>query len=121
MEFRHSPNGEEDNDQRVPREYQGSGVSASVIMAGQFTDTGLSAQGLKEAGMVKPNPVPTSPPEAAGQAVVKAIQEDLAEIGIPAPALLFTRIPAMGTFFFKRTGITEMVKKMAEARGELQK
>jgi short-subunit dehydrogenase len=98
-------------------EYRGSGVSASTIMAGQFTDTGLSAQALKEAGVVKPNSVPTSPPEAAGQAVISALQKDLAEIGIPAPALLFTRIPALGTLFLKSTGVIDMIKQVAEVRG----
>lgn len=99
-------------------EYRGSGVSASVIMAGAFTDTGLSAQGLKETGVVKPNSVPTSPPESAGQAVIRAIQKDLPEIGIPAPALLFTRIPSLGTWFLKGTGILGMIKQIAEVRGQ---
>ena len=99
-------------------EYQGSGVSASVIMAGAFTNTGLSAQGLKDTGVVKPNSVPTSPPESAGQAVIQAIQKDLAEIGIPAPALLFTRIPALGTQFLKGTGLLGMIKAIAEVRGQ---
>src|SRR5436190_2074268 len=35
-------------------EYRGSGVSASVIMAGAFTDTGLSAQALKDTGVTQP-------------------------------------------------------------------
>ena len=99
-------------------EYRGSGVSASVIMAGAFTDTGLSAQALKDTGVVKPNSVPTSPPESAGQAVIQAIKKDLPEIGIPAPALLFTSIPALGTQFIKSTGLIEMIKKVAEVRGQ---
>jgi short-subunit dehydrogenase len=99
-------------------EYRGSGVSASAIMAGAFTDTGLSAQGLKETGVVQPNSVPTSPPESAGQAVIRAIQKDLPEIGIPAPALLFTRIPSLGTWFLKGTGILGMIKQIAEVRGQ---
>jgi short-subunit dehydrogenase len=98
-------------------EYRGTGVSASTIMAGQFTDTGLSARALKEAGVVKPNSVPTSPPETSGQAVISALQKDLAEIGIPAPALLFTRIPALGTLFLKRTGVIDMIKQVAEVGG----
>jgi short-subunit dehydrogenase len=98
-------------------ECRGGGVSASTILAGQFTDTGLSAQGLAEAGVIKPRSVPTSPPEAAGAAVIRAIKRDLPEIAIPGPALLFTRIPALGTLFFTTTGITSMVKQIAEARG----
>ena len=99
-------------------EYRGSGVSASVIMAGAFTETGLSAKGLKDSGVVKPNSVPTSPPESAGQAVIQALQKDLAEIEIPSPALLFTRIPALGTQFLKGTGILDMIKQIAEVRGQ---
>lgn len=99
-------------------EYRGSGVSASTILAGAFTDTGLSAQALKDTGVVKPNSVPTSPPESAGQAVIQAIQKDLPEIGIPAPALLFTRIPALGTQFLKGTGTIGMIKQIAEVRGQ---
>lgn len=98
-------------------EYRGTGVSASTIMAGAFTNTGLSAQGLKDAGVIQPKSVPTSPPEAAGQAVIRALRKDLAEIGIPAPALLFTRIPALGSVFLTRTGIIGMIKQVAEARG----
>ena len=102
-------------------EYRGSGVSASVIMAGALTDTGLSAQALKDTGVVKPNSVPTSPPESAGQAVIQAIKKDLPEIGIPAPALLFTRNPALGTQFLKGTGILGMIKQIAEVRGQAKK
>jgi short-subunit dehydrogenase len=99
-------------------EYRGSGVTASVIMAGAFADTGLSAQALKDTGVVKPSSVPTSPPESAGRAVIQAIKRDLAEIGIPAPAILFTRIPALGTQFLKSTGILGMIKQIAEVRGQ---
>lgn len=67
---------------------------------------------------MKPNSVPTSPPESAGQAVIQAIQKDLPEIGIPAPALLFTRIPALGTQFLKGTGTIGMIKQIAEVRGQ---
>lgn len=101
-------------------EYRGTGVRASTIMAGQFTDTGLSAQGLKNAGVIKPNSVPTSPPEMAGQAVIRALKKDLSEIGIPAPALMFTRIPALGTLFLKGTGVIGMIKQIAEVRARMQ-
>ena len=99
-------------------EYRGSGVSASAILAGAFTNTGLSAQVLKDTGVVKPNSVPTSPPESAGQAVIHAIQKDVAEIGIPALALLFTRIPALGMQFLKGTKTVDMIKQVAEVRGK---
>lgn len=98
-------------------ECRGTGVSASVILAGQFTDIGVSAQALKETGVRKPKSVPTSPPEAAGQAVIRALQKDLAEIAIPAPALLFTKIPALGSLFLERTGVTAMLKEVATIRG----
>ncbi|MCI0398390.1 MAG: SDR family oxidoreductase [Chloroflexi bacterium] len=100
-------------------EYRGTGVSASVVLAGQFTDTGLSAQALKETGVVKPKSVPTSPPEAAGQAVINALKKDIPEIGIPAPAILFARIPSLGTLFLNRTGVSGMIKAIAEARGHM--
>ena len=98
-------------------ECQGTGVSASVILAGQFTDIGVSAQALKETGVRKPKSAPTSPPEAAGQAVIQALQKDLAEIAIPGPALLFTRIPPLGTLFLERTGVAAMLKEIATIRG----
>jgi len=98
-------------------ECQGTGVSASVILAGQFTDIGVSAQALKETGVRKPKSVPTSPPETAGQAVIQALQKDLAEIAIPGPALLFTRIPPLGTLFLERTGVAAMLKEVATIRG----
>jgi short-subunit dehydrogenase len=101
-------------------EYRGTGVSASTIMAGQFTDTGLSAQGLKNAGVIKPNSVPTSPPETAGQAVISILRKDLPEIAIPAPAMMFTRIPALGTLFLRGTGVIGMLKQIAEARVGMQ-
>ncbi len=99
-------------------ECQGTGVSASVILAGQFTDIGVSAQALKETGVEQPKSVPTSPPETAGQAVIQALQKDLAEIAIPGPALLFTRIPALGTMFLERTGVAAMLKEIATIRGQ---
>lgn len=99
-------------------ECQGTGVSASVILAGQFTDIGVSAQALKETGVRKPKSVPTSPPETAGQAVIQALEKDLAEIAIPGPALLFTRIPPLGTLFLERTGVAAMLKEIATIRGQ---
>jgi short-subunit dehydrogenase len=101
-------------------EYRGTGVSASAIMAGAFTNTGISAQALKDTGVIQPKSVPTSPPETAGQAVIKTLRNDLPEIGVPAPALMFTRIPALGTLFLKGTGIIGMIKQVAEARGRMQ-
>lgn len=98
-------------------ECRGTGVSASVILAGQFTDIGVSAQALTEAGVMKPKSVPTSPPEAAGQAVIRAIQKDVAEIAIPGPALMFARISQLGTLFLKGTGATTMLKEVATIRG----
>jgi short-subunit dehydrogenase len=101
-------------------ECRGTGVSASVILAGQFTDIGVSAQALKEAGVRKPKSVPTSAPEAAGQAVIRALQKDLAEIAIPGPALVFTRIPQLGTLFLKGTGVAAMLKEVATIRGRVK-
>ncbi len=98
-------------------ECRGTGVSASAILAGQFTDIGVSAQALQQAGVRKPNSVPTSPPEAAGQAVIQALQKDLAEIAIPGPALLFTRISPLGSLFLQGTGVTAMLKEIATIRG----
>ena len=93
-------------------EYRGTGVGVSAILP-EFTDAGLSAQALKDVGMTKPKSVPTSPPETAGQAVVNAIKKDLAEVAIPGPAILFTRIPQLGTFFLKGTGVMAMLKEVA--------
>ncbi|MEJ2512515.1 MAG: SDR family oxidoreductase [Anaerolineales bacterium] len=98
-------------------ESRGTGVSASAILPGMFTDTGLSAQALKDVGMTKPKSVPTSPPETAGKAVINAIRNDLAEVAIPAPAIMFTRIAPLGTLFLKGTGVMAMLKKVATSRG----
>lgn len=98
-------------------ECRGTGVGVSAILPGMFTDTGLSAQALKDVGMTKPESVPTSPPETAGQAVVNAIKNDHAEVAIPAPALLFTRIPRLGSLFLKGTGVRAMLKDIASIRG----
>jgi short-subunit dehydrogenase len=98
-------------------ECRGTGVGVSAILAGQFTDTGLSAQALKDVGMTQPKSVPTSPPETAGQAVINAIKKDLAEVAIPGPAILFTRIPQLGTLFLKGTGVMAMLKEIATIRG----
>lgn len=98
-------------------ECRGTGVSASAILPGMFTDTGISAQALRDVGITKPKSAPTSPPEMAGQAVVNAIKKDLAEVAIPAPAIMFTRIPQLGTLFLKGTGVTAMLKEIATLRG----
>jgi short-subunit dehydrogenase len=101
-------------------ECRGKGVSASVILAGQFTDIGVSARALEEAGVSKPKLVPTSAPEAAGQAVIQALRKDVAEIAVPKPALLFTRFPQLGTLFLNRTGVTAMLKEVATNRGRVK-
>lgn len=97
-------------------ECRGTGVSASTILAGQFREVGLVEQVLAQTGVAKPGSVPTSAPEAAGQAVVHAIRNDLPEVAVPAPALLFARLPSLGAQFLKRTRVTAMVRALAEAR-----
>jgi hypothetical protein len=88
-----------------------------VILAGQFTDIGVSAQALKEAGMTKPKSVPTSPPESAEQAVLTTIKRDLAEVAIPVPALMFARSLRLGISFLRGMGVTAMLREIATARG----
>lgn len=96
-------------------ELAGTGVSASVILAGQFSDAGMVEGALKSAGMAKPKSVPTSKPEEAGRAVVHAIAKDAATVAVPAPAMLFTSVPSLGKVFLNRTGVVSMVRSLAEA------
>jgi hypothetical protein len=47
---------------------------------------------------------------------ISAIKNDLAEVGIPGPAILFTRFPQLGTLLLKGTGVTAMPKDIATIR-----
>jgi hypothetical protein len=74
----------------------------------------MAERALRQAGIAKPNSVPTSRPKEAGLAVIHAIQKDAAAIAIPAPAILFARVPWLGTLFLKQTGVTSMLQSLAD-------
>lgn len=98
-------------------ECRGTGVSASLILASQFKDIGVTAQVAQLAGDSKPKFAPASPPEMAGQAVIRALQKDIAEIVVPGSAMLFTRIPPVGTLVLQVTGFKAMLREVAMIRG----
>ncbi len=73
--------------------YAGSGVSASVVCPGYIHDVGLFADRVRSSGGAPPKIIGTSPPEAVGRAVVRAIVRDEPELHVtPTPARLLAAI-----------------------------
>ena len=75
--------------QSLRASYAGTGVSASVICPGYIRGEGMFADRAHKVGGRAPRLVGTSPPEAVGRAVVRAVLGDEPELLVtPSPARL---------------------------------
>jgi short-subunit dehydrogenase len=101
-------------------EFQGTGVSASLICPG-FVAAGMHERLTKETGVALPLLSRISSPEAVAQAVVRAIRYDIPEIIVnPGPTRCLTAIaelsPACGEWLLRSLGIVDWFKRVAERR-----
>ena len=99
----------------VREELRGTGVSASVICPGFVSDAGMFAEYGKRA----PRLAGESPPDKVADAVVHAIERDVAEITVnPGPKRLMSIANAISpqtvTWLLRRFGVYEFYRQQAE-------
>jgi short-subunit dehydrogenase len=102
-------------------ELRGTGVSASVVVPGFVSETGMFAAKTQEHGLTAPAIVGTSTPEKVARAVVRVIKSDVLEtIVAPGPMRLsqaFNQVfPEAFAWFVTRIGAMEPFKKMASMK-----
>ena len=103
-----------------------SGVSASVVVPGFISETGMFATKKKNHDVREPALLGTSRPEAVASAVLRVLREDALEIIVsPGPMRLMQAVnqlfPEVGGWVVQRMGIGELFRKVAESerrRGE---
>jgi short-subunit dehydrogenase len=103
-------------------ELMGSGVSASAICPGFIEREGMYGRVESEIDL-PPNPLGTAPPEKVGEAVVRAVRKDCAEIlinGRPGARLvvaLSAVAPRVTMELAERAGVRRTAQQIAEAQG----
>jgi short-subunit dehydrogenase len=100
-------------------DYRPRGVSASVLILGAIRDAGQGQRMLDESGMKASRFM--VPAEAVARAVVKAVQEDRAEMVImPGPGRLLRAVmdyfPGLGPATNRAAGTTATMQKIIEQR-----
>jgi short-subunit dehydrogenase len=100
-------------------DYRPRGVSASVLILGAIRDAGQGQRMLDESGMKASRFM--VPAEAVARAVVKAAQEDRADMVImPGPGRLLRAVmdyfPGLGPAANRATGATATMQKIIEQR-----
>lgn len=105
----------------VRTELRGTGVGVSVVCPGFVEDAGMYADAVADAGVAAPAIAGTSRPEQVAAAVVRAVQNNVAEVivtpvtGRPL-ALAAQVVPGIGQTMMRLTGVEGVFKKMAESR-----
>lgn len=103
--------------QSLRASYAGSGVSSSVICPGYIRGEGMFADRVRGRDDARPPAfIGTSPPEAVGAAVVRAIREDAPELLVtPTPARLFAAVgqlqPRFPGWLVKTLGLRALYEK----------
>ncbi len=100
----------------IRSEYQGRGVSASVICPGFVADVGMYADAVTETGVTASRLAGTSKPAAVARAVVRSIKRDIPEIIVnPGPMRLATAFAELSPRGFERVyGLFQTRKHFAE-------
>jgi len=106
---------------RVSLKNRGSAVSASVICPGFVRETGMYANGQREHGVQAPSILGTCTPGAVAAAVVRAIEDDEAQIivnGRPVrPFLALGALsPALLDWFAEKLKINQTLRVLADGR-----
>ena len=105
----------------VRQELRGSGVGLSVICPGFVADAGMFADVEAETNVAVPAIAGTSKPDQVAKSVVRAIRNDVAEVivtplsGRPLVAIAEVA-PRVGQLMLRQTGVTGMMRKVAEKR-----
>jgi short-subunit dehydrogenase len=101
-------------------DYRRHGVSGSTLILGPVGEAGVGARTAEELGMKLP-PVGLVSPGKVGQATVRAIVKDKAELAVlPGPGktirAIMDRFPGMGPAINGATGATKTMVKVADYR-----
>jgi short-subunit dehydrogenase len=101
-------------------DYRSRGVSASVIVLGPIREAGQGQRTSDELGL-KMSRFVTSPAGAVGEAVVRAIRKDRAEIVVmPGPGRLVKALmdlfPTLGPAMNERAGTSEVMRQVIDHR-----
>jgi short-subunit dehydrogenase len=96
-------------------ELRGTGVSVSVICPGFVYESGMFAEYNKKPPWISN----ATTPQKVGQAIIKSIKKDVAEIMVnPGPTWLIPLLdaihPAIGNWLYKIGGVYDFYKKQAE-------
>ena len=96
-------------------ELKGSGVGVSVICPGFVFESGMFAKYNKKPPWISN----ATTPQKVGQAIIKAIKKDVAEIAVnPGPTWLIPLLdaihPSMANWLYKIGGVYEFYRKQAE-------
>ena len=99
-------------------EYQGTGVSASVVCPG-FVEAGMYQRWRDRTGRVAPRILGRSSPEAVARAVVRAIERDVPEVLVnPGPTRLLVTLaefsPVLAEKVVRRLGVADWFRTTAE-------
>ena len=100
-------------------DYRPNGVSASVLILGAIAGAGQGQRTMDEMG--KPKSPFMAPVEMVGRAVVRAIDQDKAEIVVqPGPGRLLRALmdyfPGMGPWMNQRMGVNQALREVREFR-----
>ncbi len=107
---------------RASMQSEGRRVSASAVCPGYVSETGMFARKVTTHGSEAPGIMGTSPPDAVAKAVLKAVQNDAAEVVVnPRPvrpmvafALLF---PQAGEWLARKIGISGVSQRILDHDG----
>lgn len=109
--------------QSIRREYHGTGVSASVVCPGFVEEAGMYADARAETGTEAPGITGRATPDEVARAVVRAVEEDLAEVIVNStpvrPLLALSELsPAAGEWVARALGLFRSIEAQAEERLE---
>jgi len=101
-------------------DFRASGVSSSAVILGAIRDAGQGQRTSDEMGVVLPKGA-TSPADAVGSAVARAIEKDQAEVVVmPGPGRLLKALldlfPRLGAFLNRRTGANDTMRAVINFR-----
>jgi short-subunit dehydrogenase len=110
----------------VRQELMGTGVSATVICPGFIGREGMYGRVQAEIGdQLPPNPLGIAPPEKVGDAVVRGIRKDQAEIivngryGARAVVAIAALAPRAMMELAERSGIRATAERIARSQGRM--
>jgi short-subunit dehydrogenase len=106
---------------RLSAQDQAWGISASVICPGFMAGEGMYANQIRDYGVTAPKTIGTLPVELVGDAVVKAIEDDLPDVllmpGVPrAMAVAATAVPRLFEKLVRKLDLAALFRSVAGQR-----